>query len=168
MVTGMDRKKARFFISGLLVVGWMIFIFCMSAKEGGDSAGFSGEVTQFLQRLFFPSWSDLSAAEFAAKMDGFHFLIRKIAHFLEFVVLGALAVCFFGQFRLSRLASAGLAFAFGVLYAFTDELHQFFVEGRSMEAFDVCVDAAGVVFGIALFFAVLFVLAERKKLRGSV
>ena len=42
-----------------------------------------------------------------------------------------------------------LGYAFSVLYAATDEFHQLFVEGRSGSLFDVGVDAAGALLGVA-------------------
>lgn len=51
---------------------------------------------------------------------------------------------------------------FCALYACSDELHQYFVPGRSCKFFDVCVDSTGAFFG-ALFFWGIFHLWERKR-----
>lgn len=51
---------------------------------------------------------------------------------------------------------------FCALYACSDELHQYFVPGRSCKLFDVCVDSTGAFFG-ALFFWGIFHLWERKR-----
>lgn len=45
------------------------------------------------------------------------------------------------------------AWAFCVAFACTDEFHQVFVDGRSAQVFDVCVDAAGALLGVVLLFA---------------
>jgi VanZ family protein len=67
-------------------------------------------------------------------------VLRKLAHFGEYAVLGLL------------LARAGgstpLAAAAGIAYAGTDELHQHFVPGRHAAFRDVAVDAAGVLAGV--------------------
>ncbi len=69
-------------------------------------------------------------------------VLRKLAHFAEYAVLGAL---------LARGCGAGLlAAAAGIAYAGTDELHQHFVPGRHAAFRDVAVDAAGVLAGILL------------------
>ena len=39
---------------------------------------------------------------------------------------------------------------FGMMYAASDELHQKFVDGRSAEIRDVCIDTLGVVFGVII------------------
>ena len=51
---------------------------------------------------------------------------------------------------------------FCALYACSDELHQYFVPGRSCKFFDVCVDSTGTFFG-ALFFWGIFHLWKRKR-----
>ena len=67
-------------------------------------------------------------------------VLRKLAHAAEFAVLGGL---------LSRaLGDARVAFALGVGYAVTDEVHQHFVAGRIGAPLDVAIDAAGVALGV--------------------
>ena len=68
-------------------------------------------------------------------------VLRKIAHAVEFAVLGAL---------LLRALRAELpALAAGIAYAASDELHQLFVAGRRGSVLDVLIDAVGVAVGIA-------------------
>ena len=43
-----------------------------------------------------------------------------------------------------------VAFAAGIAYAITDEIHQSFVPGRVMSGIDLTVDAVGLLVGIAL------------------
>ena len=69
-------------------------------------------------------------------------VLRKFAHATEFAVLGGL---------LWRALGRELhAFAGGVAYAATDELHQRFVAGRHGSPADVAIDAFGVLVGIVL------------------
>jgi VanZ family protein len=71
-------------------------------------------------------------------------VLRKLAHAAEFAVLGALL--------LRALAGrATAAFALGVAYAGTDEIHQHFVAGRTGAPLDVAIDAAGVLVGIVAY-----------------
>ena len=53
---------------------------------------------------------------------------------------------------------------FCALYACSDELHQYFVPGRSCKFFDVCVDSTGAFFGALLFWGI-FHLREQKRER---
>jgi VanZ family protein len=67
-------------------------------------------------------------------------VLRKIAHFCEYAVLGLLLLRATGR--------ETVALAAGVLYAASDEVHQHFVAGRHAAFRDVAVDSAGVLFGV--------------------
>ena len=67
-------------------------------------------------------------------------VLRKLAHATEYAVLGFLL--------LRALGSELPAFAAGVAYAASDEVHQHFVRGRHGAAYDVAIDAFGVVLGV--------------------
>jgi VanZ family protein len=79
-------------------------------------------------------------------------VLRKVAHFAEYAVLGALF--------LRALRSEVLAVSAGIAYAATDELHQHFVAGRHAALRDVAIDAAGILAGVLL-------LQSRSKGRAS-
>ena len=81
-------------------------------------------------------------------------IVRKCAHFTEYMVLGLmLRLClesWFGRkVRKSRsLTIAG--FCGGTIYACTDEFHQLLIEGRSGQWSDVLVDGSGVLLGVLI------------------
>lgn len=80
------------------------------------------------------------------------FILRKIAHMVEFGVL-VLLVARALRRTWSALAPAGvtaLASAFSVLYAASDEFHQMFVPGRGPSVKDVVIDACGVALALLL------------------
>jgi VanZ family protein len=70
-------------------------------------------------------------------------ILRKLAHTTEYAILGALLLRATGRPR--------VAFALGVVYAASDELHQSFVRGRHGSPIDVAIDAVGVAAGILLW-----------------
>jgi VanZ family protein len=76
-------------------------------------------------------------------------VLRKLAHAAEFAILGALLV--------RATGSDAVAFALGVAYAVSDEIHQTFVPGRAGAVLDVGIDALGVAAGLMLWR-----LAERR------
>ena len=47
---------------------------------------------------------------------------------------------------------------FGAFYAGTDELHQYFVPGRSARLFDVGIDTLGVLTGILIYLGCMFLI----------
>ena len=75
------------------------------------------------------------------------FVLRKIAHVLEYCVLGLLLA----RALDGRVAAA---FALAVAYAASDELHQHFVTGRHGTLRDVAIDALGIAAGVAIYVRV--------------
>ena len=76
-----------------------------------------------------------------------------IFHFFEYAVLAVLLSRAFkgtvpGVVRGRRFY---LVFVFSLLYALSDEAHQFFVPGRTASLYDIAVDALGALAGSALY-----------------
>jgi VanZ family protein len=84
-----------------------------------------------------------SVPDLGTGLGGWDTLLRKLAHTAEYAVLGALLQRATGR--------AGLAFALGVAYAVSDEIHQTFVPGRAGAPLDVAIDAVGVFLGVLLW-----------------
>ena len=83
-----------------------------------------------------------SVSDLGTGLGTWDVVLRKIAHFCEYAILGALL--------LRALGRAEVAVAAGVAYAATDEWHQHFVPGRHAALRDVAIDAAGVLAGVVL------------------
>lgn len=129
----------------LSIVFWMLSLLCMgvifylSSRTSDESGAQSGALLSWLQNLLGTN----------ALTD---FIVRKLAHFLEFT-------------GLCLLLSGAFVFSFGKnkmpwglvctsLYAATDELHQLFVPGRSCELRDWGIDTCGAVLGIFVFWLI--------------
>lgn len=162
----MDKKRVLQIVLLVLTIGWMIFIFGMSGEESTESAARSEGLTAFVQKTFFPEWESLPEEAFLIHMSELHFLIRKIAHFVEFLILGGLLAGLFLTFPFPRWLSSLIAFGAGGLYAFTDELHQLFSAGRSMSFFDMLIDGAGVFLGITVVLAGILIVSGMIKEKG--
>jgi VanZ family protein len=98
-------------------------------------------------RLWLPvvAWAALifalsSIPDLGTGLGTWDLVLRKIAHAGEYAVLGALL--------LRAVGHAVPAFALGVAYAVSDEIHQSFVEGRRGAPLDVLIDAVGVAVGV--------------------
>ena len=163
-------------LTGFLVLLMMILIFSFSAQDATRSSGLSGgicgQIVRAVQKLF---GLDLSRAEIEQWSQWLEAPVRKLAHFTEYAVF-SFVTCIHGlMLRLAfgrqgmpcqsadsseaphRKFGAGFApllfktILFCILYAVTDEIHQYFVPGRSCRLFDVGVDSLGILFGAALF-----------------
>ena len=154
-------RIARIAASAAVLVLWCVFIFYMSALVGDESEGISDgicfRISHFLASFFTSENTDLLAEQLSHP-------VRKTAHFCEYTLLGALFLNLLYQIapnKLGRTLVVG-AWAFATLYAATDEFHQLFVEGRSGQVSDVCLDSVGVLFGIAVLYAVLHTMEKRQ------
>ena len=93
-------------------------------------------------------------------------IIRKLAHFSIYTVVGLLMMSLMSTYKLKQNKRIWTSFMVGVLYASSDEIHQYFVPERSARVFDVMIDSAGVCLGICIVIFVLWIarkVMERKK-----
>lgn len=151
-------KKVVFII---LTACWMIIIFAFSAKPAGQSTDMSMSVGKTVGKIFvseFGTWSRSEQAQFAEKVD---YPVRKVAHGVEYAVLGILLMLMFHSYDLQGTRCGVLSFAVGAVYAATDELHQLFVPGRSCQFTDVLIDSGGVLCGIMIFLIILVVKKQK-------
>ena len=143
---------------------WLCFIFSNSLKSADASSQDSGRLLLFMQKIF-PSMSD--------------HVLRKLAHFIEFAVLGVLAsLAIVYRLKLRRLRADDNApvklfpavlilAAFGVLCPVIDELLQLFSPGRSTEFLDMLIDFSGFALGALVVAAVAGIAHFKGARRGD-
>lgn len=122
----LDFLSKRYLFGGALLC-WMGFIFFLSSLPGAG--------TDFDPPLWYV-------------------LERKGAHLFEYAVLAILLSLFLStlsRFQASKKNFCIIVFLFGIAYAFSDEIHQLFVFGRSGRFSDVLVDMVGLLIGMFLF-----------------
>jgi VanZ family protein len=127
---------ARFLSRYLPLVIWLLFI--SYASSDSFSAGNTSRIIGPLVLWLFPDASP-------ERLAMVHFIIRKLAHFTEYAILGFLAA---RAFRTStQPAIQGhwflISLALIVIYALLDEYHQSFVPSRTPSLFDSLIDMAG-------------------------
>ena len=164
------RKLTRVFaavLAWILTVSWGYFIYSMSAEDSDKSSQTSGKVVESVAGTFVPDYEKLPEKEKNEVKSKLSLPIRKLAHFSEFAILGALILTsvklsFYGKFPLLYYFIASVLL--GGIYAALDELHQGSVPGRAPRFTDVLIDLSGVLCG-ALVLALVIYLIERKKRR---
>lgn len=87
------------------------------------------------------------------ELRAWHVLIRKVAHFTEYLVLSVLLYHALRTGRRWQLRAALAALAVAAAYSALDELHQTFVMGRTGAASDSLVDITGATAGQLLIAA---------------
>lgn len=154
-----------------MAIVWMIVIFVNSSLQGGTSSGLSTSIISFIVKVLqiFGDNSSISNAISIVESDGFHLLLRKTAHFVEFAILGMLYIMSLGIFKTIRNLNIKrflIAIAMAVLYAITDEVHQLFVAGRVGAVGDILIDALGALFGAGCIVVLLNLKRKNRKTKG--
>ncbi len=153
--------KVQKIIGVILLFFWMAIIFAYSAQPAAESSKLSGQVVTGLQEAG-KSFSILDRLLSWGKLE---FLVRKTAHVMEYAVLGSLVLFnienwfFYKKKRFYLLFSTGLC----AIYAASDELHQYFVPGRSCQIGDILLDSFGAFLGICITFGILNYLKRHAK-----
>lgn len=166
----LERKKnlkdiVLFVIFLILVVFWMGVIFKFSSANGEKSTGTSRSSLEKIITLFNKNIDKERLDEIVIKYD---VVLRKFTHFSGYLVGGVLL--YFMYFYLNKLINNGLVYIkvysviTGSLYAISDELHQYFVPGRSGEIKDVLLDSSGVITGVFLVW-LLFKIIKKCRLK---
>ncbi len=144
-----NSNKTNGRINYYFTIAIMSFIFIQSALPG-DISSFESNV---LVRLFvdITGW-DLKVLSM---------VIRKVAHFTEFAVLGGCLTTNVRDFYAMKGISLGsvrvwfMSWMLGTAYAASDEIHQYFVPERACQLLDVCIDSAGVAVGSMIMVIVI-------------
>ena len=151
--TGWQRSWVRI-LTTLLTAAVMVMIFAFSTEDAEHSDRTSGLISRRVLSIIHPEYEQLEESRQKLLYDDMQHIVRKCAHFTEYMVLGLmLRLClesWFGRtVRKSRsLTIAG--FCGGTIYACTDEFHQLLIEGRSGQWSDVLVDGSGVLLGVLI------------------
>ena len=154
---GSDLKAKRclwlFLGLAILLVGFIWGNSMLSKEASSDT---SGAISAWLKRIIDPD-------NRIAKAD-FHATIRKIAHFVEFMMLGLCCGGFFACYaRAHGKYYYSLAVLTTLIVAVLDEWIQYFADRGSMVT-DVVLDFIGAATGLGLVFLVVWI---RKKHHGS-
>ena len=128
----------------LPIIIWMIIIFLFSNQIADDSNAMSSGITaifyNFLQKFKIDD---------ILSYDMMNHLIRKLAHFTIYFILGVLVIRPFN--KPDSFSSFVKAVLICFLYACSDEFHQYFIPGRAMMFTDVLIDTCGSMLGIILY-----------------
>lgn len=150
-------KHKTVWLSLLAVIAVMAAIFLFSAQTEDESSDTSGVLVKLYIELFVPDFDEMDAAEQAASLHRITHMIRKLAHFTEYAVLGFFLTLHIGQLQQKLDCRAGIwwSLIIGVVYAASDEFHQYFVPGRSPGIKDICIDSLGVLTGFVIMFCIM-------------
>jgi len=148
--------KRILFLVMLAIAFYIIFNF--SEQSGEISGSLSKTVTEYIVEII----SKIKTMDISAKfyyIEKLHPIIRKLAHFGVYTVVGFSVMGFMCTFDMRNIFKVITSFSIGVVYAITDEIHQYFIPGRCASIRDVFIDSAGVLTGIFIL-VILIVFIE--------
>lgn len=149
-------------IRGILIttlIAIFVTIFGFSNQNSETSAGLSQKVTNFVVEMI-PSIKDMPEPEKENVVDRIENIIRKIAHYSIYTLVGILLMSLMITYKLKELDRIAVSLIIGVIYASTDEIHQAFVPGRGPLVTDVILDSMGVLTGICIVLLVYKIICK--------
>ena len=145
------KKKSCWLLVALMV----IFIFSNSAASAGTSNGMSLTVSEWVRPV-------LNTVGLHPETDFLNFVIRKLAHFSEYALLGCLIAVAYRLQPWSWMKSKAALLPF-FINPVLDENLQRFSAGRSCELRDMLIDSAGMAAGLFLAIVLLGIIGHQKK-----
>ena len=144
----MSNKKKVFGL--LILVIWVVIIFLFSGSDASSSTAQTQVALNILSNI---AEKNTFVNSLLIKLNENHtifYSIRKLAHLTVFCILQIISFSIFRTFGKSFLTSAiySLLIVFG--YASFDEIHQYFVPGRSCQFTDVLIDTLGGLVGLTI------------------
>lgn len=134
----------------ILIILNCFIIFKFSSEVSEDSSSRSGRVVAFISNII-PSIKNMNEEDRTLfQEEVMQPIVRKIAHFTIYTSLGFLSISFMLTFKNKYLKYGIISLMFGITYATSDEIHQYFVQGRSCQFTDICIDTLGVFIGILI------------------
>lgn len=131
----------------ILLIGTCSIIFVFSSQDSEESSGISRKVTETITKPI-KSIQEKSEQEKEIILDKVENVVRKLAHFSIYTVIGILIMALFSTYKINEMNRISYSLILGVFYAISDEIHQCFTPGRGPLFSDILIDSLGVLIGI--------------------
>lgn len=152
--------KIKQIILIVFIIIWLLVIFCFSAQNSNKSLNTSDQL--IIKTAEFIKHRELTPQEKTTIVQKYVLIVRKSAHFCSYFILGILAFLILKEIFGLNKKTIIFAVIFCMLYACTDEFHQYFVSGRSASFIDVIIDTCGSLLSTTILFLIHKYLHKRK------
>lgn len=175
------KKLLLVFVGIILVFSVMRLIFNLSAQSGSQSGSLSNSLYLFFRRfeflgqllhywdqlvikvLYMLNLEELYPLLFST-YSNWNVIIRKWAHFGIYMSLGIASMGVF-TYAFNFYKAFIITLYVGAFFAFTDEVHQLFVDGRSGQISDFGIDVLGLVTGITFCLGIYMMVCLIKRIK---
>lgn len=134
----------------ILIIINSLIIFGFSSQNGEESSNLSKMIITKIANIL-----NVKEENKTIFLDLGEKVIRKLAHFSIYTLLGIWSISFLYTFNIKLKYQVIITSVWGFLYALTDEFHQMFSNGRHASIDDVIIDTLGVIFGLLLVLLIL-------------
>ena len=141
----------------IALIGTFSIIFGFSNQNSKVSGGTSQKIAEYIVK-HIPSIQELDQNQKVKETDKIEKIIRKIAHFSIYTLVGFLLMSLASTYKIKELDQIGISLIIGVIYASTDEIHQAFIPGRGPLLTDVILDSMGVLTGIYISMLLITII----------
>lgn len=146
----------------ILLLCTFFIIFGFSSQNGEQSGGISRKVTEIILKAS-SNYNKLEEEEKEIILHRTESIIRKVAHFSIYTVVGFLLMGLLSTYKIKDKWRLIMTISIGILYAISDEFHQSFSPGRSPKVTDVYIDTLGVIVGALLVILIRMIYKKIKK-----
>lgn len=150
------------FVFALFALTIIVMIFLFSSEDAEDSSDTSGYFVKIIINFFHKNFESMAKYKQTELFDKISHIIRKTAHFSIYTALGFCLSLAVGKRKIISLKSFWVI-VFCFLYACSDEIHQYFVAGRSCMFTDVIIDTCGSITGLAISAIILTIINKKSK-----
>lgn len=152
------KKNVIRLILIILLVGTFYIIFGFSSQDGEKSGGLSRKVTQIIVENIFHLSDDINMQY----MEQMETIIRKLAHFSIYTIVGLLLMGLVSTYKIDEMKRIYISMIVGIVYATSDEIHQAFIPDRAAKLTDVMIDTFGVALGVTIILLVVKLVKKGK------
>lgn len=143
----------RKIVNIILVLLSMLTIFLFSCENADKSSktsdNFAKEVVKVITRN-----DEEKIKKLEPKIESYMEVIRKCAHFTEFLIFGFLLINVVKDYKKLSIKIILFSIIICALYSLSDEIHQLFIVGRAFRVFDIFVDTLGSTVGIMIYYLI--------------
>ena len=147
----------------LLPLGLMVCIFLLSSQTGTNSNSVSIVLAENVMKVLSAGYDSLSHCAKVEILQHVNTIIRKTTHFMAYFVLCWLLLVSSSRYIQTIKYNIAIALSVCLVFAISDEVHQYFVIARTAKLTDVFIDISG-----AFLMATIYYIFHKKKVgRGS-
>lgn len=145
-----NYKKKLFDI--LLVICWAILIFILSNVTAVKSSSDSSNIIMNTLNILIKLTNTIGITNYNPDVETLESIVkslnnplREFMHFFVYYVLSVLLIVALKRLNVKKVYI--ITFIICTIYAFSDEFHQLFIDGRTWEIIDLVLDTMGCITG---------------------